>query len=354
MNSRDELGLAAQALDGGGMRRSSFTAPALDSGEMMRHRPSYGSIAVGQARATLAGEVAFQQAIIARRSPNLAGLKPIALFPQENATEARLPPQKRRLSILHGSTETFTRGQHRASSESLGGSGSGEETVPQPPRQAMAGGTLVADAPSSEDPLNMPRSTSLPALGRRPSLVVGALPSLAFNVQRSKGSALPKPGSLYHFAAKELKAYWAGGLVNGSWTARIERCRLNTGFMFIGVCDLAGRCAWGLHPYSGLLYRITRNRETGRISFDEPPPKGFPDGNRTRVMISTGGKPTNLRERAEGAVIDCVVDDASGTLYFGINGEPLLKGLTGFPLGQPLRRWALICDKGDKVVVEAG
>ena len=141
-----------------------------------------------------------------------------------------------------------------------------------------------------------------------------------------------------------LRAYWMGDVVHGSWAVRIERCRLNTGFMFIGVSDFHGSCAWGLHPFSGLLYRLCRQSD-GRYSFNSPPPEGYPDGNLVRVMHN----PTNLQGRVRGAIIETIVNEDAGVLSFSINGGPPLAALSGFPRGTQLRQWSFVCDKGDRV-----
>ena len=139
-----------------------------------------------------------------------------------------------------------------------------------------------------------------------------------------------------------LRAYWIGDVVHGSWAVRIERSRLNTGFMLIGVCDFHGDCAWGLHPFSGLLYRLCRHSD-GRYSFNTPPPYGYPDGNHVRVMRG------NLQGRVNGAVIESIVHEDTGTLSFSINGAPPLVALSGFPRGTQLRQWTFVVDRGDLV-----
>ena len=148
---------------------------------------------------------------------------------------------------------------------------------------------------------------------------------------------------------------WEGDKIEGSWTVRIERCRLNTGFMFIGVCDAQGRCAWGLHPFSGLLYRLSRkDQDTGEqpsgYGFEGSPPAGYPDGNRTQVMVREDGVASDLRGRARGAVIETLFDTISRTLSFRINGGPVLKALSGFPPDAQLRMFSFLFDQGDRLV----
>ena len=166
------------------------------------------------------------------------------------------------------------------------------------------------------------------------------------------------PRSIKYHADRQVRDFFVGGIlhIDTSWTVRVEESRLNEGFFFIGVCDSTGECAWGLHPKSGLLYRLSRDLDTGQITFDAPPPAGYPDGCKSRVMINAKGKPTNLRGRARGALITCKMEaDARtgrGILLYSINGGPVLTGLGGFPLKAKMRRWALICDPRDKIVIE--
>ena len=83
-----------------------------------------------------------------------------------------------------------------------------------------------------------------------------------------------------------------------------------------------------------------------------------------RAMFNEAGQPTNLEGRANGAVIEVVVDHSDGSLAFGVNGAPPRRmpniWPTGydpaehpgeprpakvpfkFPQGAPLRPWALL------------
>ena len=132
----------------------------------------------------------------------------------------------------------------------------------------------------------------------------------------------------------------AGGRHHGSWAAgpllptagrvsfsvRIEESGRdwseyqNAGAdMYIGVCNEANDCAWGLHPYNGKLGR--RSRDAGGM-VPTAPPANYPDGHHTQVMVNEAGRPAHLRGRANGAVIEVVVDHSDGSLAFGVNGAP--------------------------------
>ena len=104
------------------------------------------------------------------------------------------------------------------------------------------------------------------------------------------------------------------------WRVRIESTRLHTGFLFIGVADIEGEHAWGLHPASGMLYRLHRDHKS--ISdLSKVPPPGWPDGTRTQVMTSMRGKPVSLNGHPDGAIIDTIVDDEN-RLAYRINEGP--------------------------------
>jgi len=173
--------------------------------------------------------------------------------------------------------------------------------------------------------------------------------------RRLRTTKLLRPSATYH-TDRRLRGYWIGGPLRTSWTVRVEHSRLNQGFLFIGVCDATGQTAWGLHPYSGLLYRLARDPTDGRVFVGLPPPPGYPDGNLNRVMVTNKGRPDSLNGRAQGAVIECRLDVDSvmgtGTLCFRINGSAPLRALADFPSGAKLREWALVCDPNDSVLLE--
>ena len=212
---------------------------------------------------------------------------------------------------------------------------------PSPPGTAQASAhfseTLMPtfEPPQRSTPLHLPNAPLPP----RPSTGL------------SSTQSGPKHGWLHSpdpNGQRQIRAYHVGLAIRGSWAVRIENCRLNTGFMFIGVCNLTGTCAWGLHPYSGMLYRVSR-LEGGAFSFDAPPPDGYPDGTRARVMVNAAGQLTNLQGRVRGAVIETIVDEQHGALSFRINGGPIVEALRGFPPGAPLREWPTFLTKGTRL-----
>ena len=64
-----------------------------------------------------------------------------------------------------------------------------------------------------------------------------------------------------------------------------------------------------------------------------PPPEGWPNGHSTQVMVNEAGQPANLNGRANGAVIEVVVDHSDGSLAFGVNGAPPRRVPDGWPTG---------------------
>ena len=87
------------------------------------------------------------------------------------------------------------------------------------------------------------------------------------------------------------------------------------------MCNEAGTCGWGLYPRTGTLGRVSRTAD-GKPDYLAPPPEGWPDGDYTQVMVNEAGWPANLDGRANGAVIEIVVDHSDGSLAFGVNGAP--------------------------------
>ena len=124
--------------------------------------------------------------------------------------------------------------------------------------------------------------------------------------------------------------------------------------MFIGVCNAASNCGWGLFLSDGALYRFSRNAAGELVN--APPPEGWPDGDRTQLMRNAAGQPADLQGRAEGAVIEVIVDADEGSLAFRVNGEaPLRVPDFAFPQGAQLRPWArLVGEFGDRVSFERG
>ena len=142
------------------------------------------------------------------------------------------------------------------------------------------------------------------------------------------------------------------------------------GYMVIGVCNEANTCAWGVYLFHARLFCYSRDAN-GQLT-GAPPPEGWPDGNRTQVMVDEAGRPADLRK--SGAVIEVVVDHSDGSLAFGVNGAPPRRvpnvwppgydawdhrGEEGhvppakvpfkFPLGAQFRPLAVLLDKYDRM-----
>ena len=52
-------------------------------------------------------------------------------------------------------------------------------------------------------------------------------------------------------------------------------------------------------------------------------------------MVNEAGQPADLQGRANGAVIEVVVDHSDGSLAFGVNGAPPRRVPEGWPTGEP-------------------
>ena len=138
--------------------------------------------------------------------------------------------------------------------------------------------------------------------------------------------------------------------------------------MFIGVCNETNNFGWGLCLDDGTLLR--ESTANGQL-IGTPPAEGWPDGDGTQVMVNEAGQPASLlNKRANGAVVEVVVDHSDGSLAFGVNGappqrvpdewprgynvynppaEPPAKVPFKFPQGAQLRPWAFLWDKDDHV-----
>ena len=152
----------------------------------------------------------------------------------------------------------------------------------------------------------------------RPTDGVQALPSSSF------GTLLPTAGK-------------------SSWKVSIDCTHHNQGFVMIGVGDAAKTCAWALLLQYG-------NVHTEKMPPDYSIPAGFPTPLSKQVIFTADGQHTGLAGRANGAVIEVLVDHDEGVLRFAIDGGPPLQHvLEGFPLGAALRPYAYLYWGADQV-----
>ena len=104
----------------------------------------------------------------------------------------------------------------------------------------------------------------------------------------------------------------------------------------MGVADGAARWSWGVFLDDGRLRRICREPD-GTI--DSAPPPDIPNGNDMQVLKDASGQPMSFIGRANGLLVDVIVDHDQGTLGYRINGGPYLEALPprepepGMPLG---------------------
>ena len=156
----------------------------------------------------------------------------------------------------------------------------------------------------------------------------------------------------------EGDAWAAGSLLptvgRVSFSVRIERSRSHRGVMHIGVCTAANTDGWGLHPFYGKLWRYHRDADGSvRFADERAPPANYPNGDNTQVMFNAAGRPANLQGRANGTVIEVIVDHNEGSLAFRVDGK-LTPALRGFPKGAPLRTWASFNREADRILFKRG
>jgi len=124
-----------------------------------------------------------------------------------------------------------------------------------------------------------------------------------------------------------------------SWSCRIDHSEGNQGALLIGVCDVAGTILRVLAPCNGKLYHVEQAtlKEWWRHA----------DG--LRVLVDERGRPYNLQGKANGSVIECIVDMEAGALAFRVNGGPVLPAVLGLPKGERLRPCVGLHRAGDQV-----
>ena len=123
---------------------------------------------------------------------------------------------------------------------------------------------------------------------------------------------------------------WACGVplpIEGRYSLSMHVETGKYGNVIVGVCN-AFHCGWGLCLSSGKM---------SSFSF----PKGLAIGEATQIIFDAAGRPANLKGRAEGAVIEIIVDCGECSLSFGVNGEsPRRVPDFAFPPSIELRPWA--------------
>jgi len=150
-----------------------------------------------------------------------------------------------------------------------------------------------------------------------------------------------------------------------AWKVRIgkhEEKENDGNGMWIGVCDADACYSWGVSLHSGRLRFISRD-EDGALDYGGPP-TGYPSGNYTTIVLKDDlGQRTGLHGRADGTVIEVILDHDTGALGYRIDDGPYLKAFplepnekTGkkqkpkaFPRGAALRPYASCYYVGDHI-----
>ena len=137
-----------------------------------------------------------------------------------------------------------------------------------------------------------------------------------------------------------------------SWRVRIDRNLANEGVMCIGIATECGH-AFGLSPYSGRLSSLYRPSPGCKIEANSDPPEELQHCSFTaQLHVDSCGSPTNLKGRANGAIVEIIVDADAGTVQFRltrnctvpgssytiINRSPVVTAISGLPRGVQLRR----------------
>lgn len=151
-----------------------------------------------------------------------------------------------------------------------------------------------------------------------------------------------------------------------SFSVRIEKSEKNDGaFMLLGVCTSASYSSWGFSPTDGKLKCTLENRSANRYYRTDDPFEDYldedctqfamyPSGNGSQLMVDEEGQPANVADRANGTVVEIVLDRSDGSLAFGINGSPARcvppnRDGTPFkiPPGAQLRAWGMVISTGE-------
>ena len=140
------------------------------------------------------------------------------------------------------------------------------------------------------------------------------------------------------------------GVGRCAWSIKIERSEANDAAQIeIGICCGDG-WAWGLRVGSGMLMRFFRGGgKVAACSRRIGSPNNWP-GHPTPTRLARW--PEDLRSRANGAIIEAVLDDDAEdgrSLSFRLNGGPLLRAFTGFPSRASLHPWVRMAHEDDRV-----
>ena len=139
----------------------------------------------------------------------------------------------------------------------------------------------------------------------------------------------------------------------------------NEGVMCIGIATECGH-AFGLSPYSGRLSSLYRPSPGCKIEANSDPPEELQHCSFTaQLHVDSCGSPTNLKGRANGAIVEIIVDADAGTVQFRltrnctvpgssytiINRSPVVTAISGLPRGVQLRPWCRLFDVPDRVTM---
>ena len=125
-----------------------------------------------------------------------------------------------------------------------------------------------------------------------------------------------------------------------SWHIRIDHSHNNNGVLLIGVCDSGGTIAYALAPCTGALHRITMGGANDWVDHGGP-----------NVMVDERGRPCTLQRKANGSVVEVIIDVHLGALSFRVNSGRILPALVGLPRADELRPCVGLRRIGDQVTM---
>ena len=121
---------------------------------------------------------------------------------------------------------------------------------------------------------------------------------------------------------------------------RVDKTHNNAGAIFVGVCDSGGTFARVFSPATGCLHCINLGQQA--LSEAVQP---------VQTLTDARGHPCTLQGKADGTVIEVIVDIKQGALAFRIDSGPIMPGYIGLPKKDALRPCVGMHHTGDRVTM---
>ena len=138
-----------------------------------------------------------------------------------------------------------------------------------------------------------------------------------------------------------------------AFSVRVATSFRRLGLIEIGVCDRPMTYSWILDLHNGMLFCWSRGGDGALDTYCGRPrrraPDRYPCAHLKWVMKDASGTLCSLWEKAEGAVVEVILDHDVGTLAFVVN-DTRYEALSGFPEGAELRPYVRLWGSaGDSV-----